>query len=82
MTGKPKPEILKYFITVQGMSLLDTKNHKLAPRTLESLLRAGITLQDAPVVAIDQPPRFIKSFAEESVMTIDDANSRISKTIA
>jgi hypothetical protein len=75
MTGKPKLEILKYFIIVQRMSLLDTKNHELAPRTLESLLRAGITLQDAPIIAIDEPPRFIESFAEESVTTIDDAVS-------
>jgi hypothetical protein len=75
MTGKPKLEILKYCIVVQGMSLLDTNNHKLAPRALEALLRAGISLHEAPTITIDEPPRFIESFAEESVTTIEDAVS-------
>mmetsp|Transcript_27070 Transcript_27070/g.45107 ORF Transcript_27070/g.45107 Transcript_27070/m.45107 type:complete len:353 (+) Transcript_27070:174-1232(+) len=73
MTGKPKLDILKYLIIDQKMSLLDTNNPKLAPRTLEALLRAGITLHDTPGVITDEAPHFVEAFSEESVTTIDDA---------
>lgn len=75
MTGKPKLDILKYLIIVQNMSLSDTSNHKLAPRTLEALLRAGISLHGMPGVITDEAPHFVEAFADESVTTIDDAVS-------
>jgi len=40
MTGKPKIEILSYLIQ-KDLSVLDTKDPKLAPKTLQMLLGAG-----------------------------------------
>lgn len=57
----------------QNMSLQDTNNPKLAPRTLEALLRARVSPQDTPEFVMGEPLHAIESFAEESVATIDDA---------
>jgi hypothetical protein len=59
----------------QNMSLQDTNNPKLAPRTLEALLRARVSPQDTPEFVMGEPLHAIESFAEESVATIDDAVS-------
>lgn len=71
MTGKPKLDILRYLVTDNNMSVMDTKNATLAPRCLEALLRAGDTpmndLRDLNIIQRDQ-----KSIAESST-TIDDA---------
>jgi hypothetical protein len=66
MTGKPKLDILKYLILNHNMSLQDSTNPKLAPRTLEALLRAGITLQGTPEGEVDKPPHEIHSVADEA----------------
>jgi hypothetical protein len=74
MTGKPKLDILQYLIVNHNMSLQDSTNPKLAPRTLEALLRAGITLQGTREADMGEPPHEIHSVADDSV-TMDDAVS-------
>lgn len=75
MTGKPKLDILKYLIVDHNMSLQDSTNPNLAPRTLEALLRAGITLQSTPEAEVDKLPHEIHSVADDSVTMDDNAVS-------
>lgn len=71
MTGKPKLDILRYLVTENNMSVMDTRDATLAPRCLEALLRAGDTpMNDLGGLNIIQ--RDQKSIAESST-TIDDA---------
>lgn len=44
MTGKPKIEILS-FLVQKNLSVLDTKDPKLAPKTLQMLLGAGFRFE-------------------------------------
>ena len=47
MTGKPKLEVLRYLVMEKNLSVMDTKDPSLAPRTLEALLRAGVSRESA-----------------------------------
>lgn len=78
MTGKPKLDILRYLVAEKNLSIADTKDSKLAPRTLEALLRAGIMIAKPPTetqpMDEDNPiPLHIVDSSEESLATIEDA---------
>lgn len=47
MTGKPKLAVLRYLVMEKNLSVMDTKDPSLAPRTLEALLRAGVSRESA-----------------------------------
>ena len=73
MTGKPKIEILSYLIQ-KNLSALDTKDPKLAPKTLETLLGAGFRFEkrEGDVESF----QLVESSDHVSVATVDDAVSR------
>jgi len=78
MTGKKvKVEILRYLIVDKNMSLSDTKATGLASRTLEALLRAGVTMPAKVGLEDDDDDQAAHLIHEiESVTsgtTIDDA---------
>jgi len=69
MTGKPKIEILSFLIQ-KNLSVLDTKDPKLAPKTLETLLGAGFRFEKRE----GDPESFqlVESSDQMSVATLDD----------
>lgn len=79
MSGKPKLDIMRYLVVKHKLSLMDSNDPKLAPRTLESLLRSRvpITEESGPAGSEDRdPPNIIESFSSvDSVTTIEDAVS-------
>jgi hypothetical protein len=74
MTGKPKLDILSYLVR-KNLSVMDTKDPNLAPKTLQTLLSAGLrfelTEQDG-----EMDPIHILESSERSVATLEDAVSR------
>ena len=71
MTGKPKLEILRYLVCTKNISLEDTKDSTLAARTLELLLRSGVTL-DQITTAPEGDVSLIDDCLD-SLTTIEDA---------
>ena len=74
MTGKPKIDILSYLVR-KNLSVVDTKDLNLAPKTLQTLLSAGfrfeLTEQDGEMDSIH-----VLDSSEASVATLEDAVSR------
>ena len=70
MTGKPKIEILSYLIQ-KNLSALDTKDPKLAPKTLETLLGAGFRFEKREGDL--ESFQLVESSDLVSVATLDDA---------
>jgi hypothetical protein len=72
MTGKPKIEILSFLIQ-KNLSVLDTKDPKLAPKTLQTLLGAGFRFEksDGDVESF----QLVESCDQMSTATLDDAVS-------
>jgi hypothetical protein len=73
MTGKPKLEVLRYLVMEKNLSVMDTKDPSLAPRTLEALLRAGVSRESAEA-SIAPQGRVVH------VITSDDQASSIDGT--
>lgn len=72
MTGKPKIEILSFLIQ-KNLSVLDTKDPKLAPKTLQMLLGAGFRFEkkEGDVESF----QLVESSDQMSVATLEDAVS-------
>lgn len=73
MTGKPKLEVLRYLVMEKNLSVLDTKDPSLAPRTLEALLRAGVSRETAEASVSGEVVHVIDDYTEYSGTTLDDA---------
>lgn len=75
MTGKPKLAVLRYLVMEKNLSVMDTKDPSLAPRTLEALLRAGVSRESAEAsVTGEVAVHVIDDHTEHSgSMTLDDA---------
>lgn len=72
MTGKPKVEILSYLVQ-RNLSVVDCKDPKLAPKTLQVLMGAGFSFEKRDGVVESF------SFAEScdaSITTVEDAVSK------
>ena len=73
MTGRPKIDILSYLVR-KNLSVVDTKDLNLAPKTLQTLLSAGfrfeLTEQDGEMDSID-----VLESSEASAATQEDAVS-------
>lgn len=72
MTGKPKIDILAYLVQ-KNLSILDTKDSKLAPKTLQLLLGAGFRFERRE--GESDSFNIIESSDQISVATIEDAVS-------
>ncbi len=72
MTGKPKIEILSFLIQ-KNLSVLDTKDPKLAPKTLQMLLGAGFRFEKKEGDA--ESFQLVESSDHMSVVTLEDAVS-------
>jgi hypothetical protein len=70
MTGKPKVEILSFLIQ-KNLSVLDAKDPKLAPKTLESLLGAGFRFEKREGDL--ESFQLVETSDHVSVATVDDA---------
>ena len=71
MTGKPKIDILSFLIQ-KNLSVLDTKDPKLAPKTLQMLLGAGFRFERRDGNFESTQPNMDVS-DHMSVMTLEDA---------
>jgi hypothetical protein len=74
MTGKPKIDILSYLIR-KNLSVVDTKDPNLAPKTLQALLSAGFRFELAEQDGEMDALHMVES-SEASVATLEDAVSR------
>ena len=73
MTGKPKIEILSYLVK-KNLSVLDTKDQSLAPKTLQTLLGAGFRFEKRDNAGeIDSIQ--LMSVCDASLATMEDAVS-------
>lgn len=73
MTGKPKLAVLRYLVMEKSLSVMDTKDPSLAPRTLEALLRAGVSRENAEASVSGEVTHVIDDHTEHSGTTLDDA---------
>ena len=75
MTGKPKLAILRYLVMEKNLSVMDTKDPSLAPRTLEALLRSGVSRESAAAnVSGEVDVHIIDDNTDHSgTVTLDDA---------
>jgi hypothetical protein len=78
MTGKPKFDILSY-LARRGLSVLDTKDPSLPPKTLQLLMESGLRLENGPEVDFLSGHLSHADSTDQSVASIEDAVS-IAKT--
>lgn len=71
MTGKPKMDILRHLVIEMNMSILDTKNPKLAQVTLENLLRETGNLARGH----DRLDRLLENEYPTTVHVVEDDNN-------
>ena len=72
MTGKPKIDILSYLVR-NGLSISDTKDQTLAPKTLQSLMTAGFVSQRGEEEKDEREQREpIMEASDVSVASIED----------
>lgn len=67
MSGRPKIDILMYLVN-KGLSVQDVKDASLIPKTLEVMLKNGMSAISDPIPMLD-----IVVGPDESVTTIEDA---------
>jgi hypothetical protein len=72
MSGKPKIEVLSYLIK-NNLSVIDTKDKSLAPKTLQLLLGAGFRFEKRDDEALSEC--FVVESSEMSATTLEDAVS-------
>jgi len=77
MTGKPKLAVLRYLVMEKNLSVMDTRDSSLAPRTLEALLRAGVSRESAQASVSGNVVHVIDDQTEHSGTTLDDAVRRV-----
>jgi len=70
MTGKPKIDILSYLVQ-KNLSVLDTKDPKLAPKTLQTLLGAGFRFEKRD--GETESFQLVENSDHVSVTTMDEA---------
>jgi hypothetical protein len=79
MTGRPKIDILAYLVS-KNLSVLDTKDPTLAPKTLQTLMSVGYRFElhnDDPNDRIDRIDSFsLADPSDASVATVEDAVSK------
>mmetsp|Transcript_7015 Transcript_7015/g.10759 ORF Transcript_7015/g.10759 Transcript_7015/m.10759 type:complete len:360 (-) Transcript_7015:329-1408(-) len=73
MTGKPKVEILSYLVR-KNLSVLDTKDQTLAPKTLNMLMRAGFTFEKVDKDGESDSLKMADA-CDASIATLEDAVS-------
>ena len=73
MRGRPKIEILSFLIQ-KNLSVLDTKDPRLAPKTLQTLLGAGFRFEKKDGREVESFS-LVESSDQMSVATLDDAVS-------
>ena len=74
MTGKPKIDILVYLVQ-KNLSVLDTKDPKLAPKTLQLLLGAGFKFERKEGDDGTESYSIVDNSDHMSATTIEDAVS-------
>lgn len=78
MTGRPKIEILGYLVS-NNLSVLDTKDPTLAPKTLQTLMSSGYRLErrDGDCDDVSRRVDFfpVRDSSDASVTSIEDAVS-------
>jgi hypothetical protein len=75
MTGRPKIDVLGYLVS-KNLSVMDCKDQTLAPKTLQTLLRAGYqsgTTLSSMRDVVDDLASLLSASSHESVASIDDA---------
>ena len=72
MTGKPKIEILSFLVR-RNLSILDTKDPSLAPKTLQTLLAAGFAFEKKESEGDIESIQPSEDFDLSSMATIEDA---------
>jgi hypothetical protein len=73
MTGRPKLAVLRYLVMEKNLSVMDTKDPTLAPRTLDALLRSGVSRESAEASVAGDVVHIIDDHTEYSGTTLDDA---------
>ena len=73
MTGKPKIDILSYLVR-KNLSVLDTKDPNLAPKTLQILMMAGFRFEISDREGENDSIQVVDQ-CESSVATLEDAVS-------
>ena len=73
MTGKPKIDILSYFVK-KNLSVMDTKDASLAPKTLHTLMSAGFHFERFDKDGDIESVKLVES-CDGSFSTIEDAVS-------
>jgi hypothetical protein len=73
MTGRPKNEILRYLVG-KNLSVRDTKDKTLAPKTLQNLMRSGFQFERVDTTGEIDSSKKIES-SDVSLATIEDAVS-------
>jgi hypothetical protein len=75
MTGKPKIDILSYLVRKKKLSVLDTKDPSLAPKTLQILMSAGFKFELRDIGDGLNESLHILEPSDASVGTMEDAVS-------
>jgi hypothetical protein len=79
MTGKPKIDILSYLVR-KNLSVLDTKDPSLAPKTLQTLMGAGFRFEMKEKDGDIESIQFVEA-SDASLATLEDAVSSVSRRI-
>jgi hypothetical protein len=80
MTGKPKIDILSYLVR-KNLSVLDTKDHSLAPKTLQTLMSAGFRFEKRDIGdGLNESLRIVEA-SDASMATMEDAVSEEYKNL-
>jgi hypothetical protein len=82
MTGKPKIDILSYLIR-KNLSILDTKDPSLAPKTLQTLMGAGFRFEKRDTDGDGDSDSFPLAEASDASMgTLEDAVSQFMTSVS
>jgi hypothetical protein len=79
MTKKPKIDILSYLVR-KNLSVLDTKDPSLAPRTLQTLMGVGFRFEMKEKDGDIESIQFVEA-SDASLTTLEDAVSSVSRRI-
>jgi hypothetical protein len=71
MTGRPKIDILSYLVQ-KGLSVTDNKDPNLAPKTLQTMMKAGFVFHRKEQSDDELEPQVLDASENASVATLDD----------
>jgi hypothetical protein len=71
MTGRPKIDILSYLVQ-KGLSVTDNKDPNLAPKTLQTMMKAGFVFHRKEQSDDELEPQVMDASESASVATLDD----------